>query len=129
MGYEVRMKIGRAIDYSNDKEEVNEISFLVDAEIDLSVIGGGALGKLVMKSQTAAEENKKESYYFYGSDGNSRITRDNYDAPFSPVEIDEVIAAIESDGDEYRRFKWALALLNSIKETTRNEFKVIFFAH
>jgi hypothetical protein len=101
--------------------------FMVYAEIDLCKCGySSAVSKL-------DQINKDESHFWewYGSgDGNNAITEDRYGDKLKPIPISDVVAALESDekNDNYRRFKWALALLKSMQDEPE-DLKVLIYGH
>lgn len=107
--------------------------FNVMAEIDLSKLGGrdDALNRLISKTQAVAKEHIKERfYYFYGTDGNAKITEDCYGAPLWPVPVHAVLDAMRSSHKpgEYRRTDWAMALLEAMKDDPE-KLQVIFYGH
>jgi hypothetical protein len=60
------------------------------------------------------------------------ITKDPYGSYLGMFDVDEVIEALEEElkTDDYRRFKWALTLLKTIKETwTEGNLKVVTYGH
>jgi hypothetical protein len=64
----------------------------------------------------------------------SAITEDKYGDNLGVIDIDDFIAALEEDyeKEEYRRFKWAIDLLKSIKESYKDikrDVKVITYGH
>ena len=104
-----------------------ETYFSVYAMIDLCKCGSeSAIHKLNRQN-----EDKKHFWYFYGEDGNKPISEDRYGDSLKPVPIGDVIAAIECDmieNSEYRRFKWALGLLNTMKDDNEN-LEILVYGH
>jgi hypothetical protein len=101
-----------------------ETFFFVYAELDLCKCDyDGFIHKLDRK-------NTDESHHWYWYRGSEKRTDDFYGDQPKPMPIAEVIEAIEKDseGEEYRRFKWALALLNSMKDDPEN-LQVLWFGH
>lgn len=107
--------------------------FMAMASLDLCKLGyqDDALNRLIAQSFDKGKEmNSKEFHYFYEADGNTQLTEDKYGAVFWPVPVESVLSAmIESHGDsEYRRAKWAIALLASMAND-QEALEVIFFGH
>jgi len=151
MGYEVKIMIGEIgtsaskllreknpkvesdgeIWYPHAKDEngdfiktgKNETYFMIAAEIDMCKIGSSHLFKALNKNTSDVSE-----YYWYGYDGNMRISEDRYGDKAEVATIEDCITALKKDVKEsdYRRFEWALALLESMKDS---EMKVLWFGH
>lgn len=105
--------------------DIEETYFMVYAEIDLCKLGRDShLGEIL----TANKDSKKEIYY-YGSDGNTKITEDCYGDKPNEVSITDCVNALRLDvaNSDYRRFKWALALLESMQG--EKEVSVIWYGH
>jgi hypothetical protein len=107
--------------------------FCVYAALDLCKLGYDehALNLLLKRTHLAANAVKNHLvHYFYGHDGNTRFTQDRYGEPLYPVPIKEVLSAVKelSQDDEYRRLKWADALLSSMAND-HEQLEVIFFGH
>ena len=104
--------------------DIEETYFQIYAEIDMCKIGSSHL----MKVLTVNKDPLKEIYWF-GYDGNTRIHEDRYGDKPNETSIDDCIEALKLDvqEDDYRRFKWALALLESMKE--EKDLSVIWFGH
>lgn len=126
MGYETQLVVGL-----DTEQKYNEdgIYFMTYATVDMCKIGSSALFNLPTVNKTP----DKKHWYFYSicGDGNTPVTEDRYGDMFQPVPLDDVITALEQDvhDSNYRRFKWALALLKSIKETSTEELSVILWGH
>jgi hypothetical protein len=92
-----------------------ETYFSIYATIDLCKCGGREINNL-------DRINKDTSHHWYWYTGNGRTVEDCYGDKLKPVPIIDVINAIEQDSfdNDYRRFEWALALLNSMKNDTEN---------
>jgi len=75
--------------------------------------------------------NKDESHYWYFYDGDTEIKEDRYGDEMKPVEVAVVIEALKKniEKDEYRRFKWALALLESMKNDEEGGITVLLYGH
>lgn len=105
------------------KTDVDETYFMIAAEIDLCKVGDSNLFKAL-----EVNKDKKREYYWYGMDGNVRISDDRYGDKPELASLEDCIEALKKDVAEsdYRRFKWALALLESMKGS---EMKVLWFGH
>lgn len=158
MGYETKLIVGKAchamkewkltnVPYSDgsgfeperdgDGEIVGtgriEQYFMVMAEIDLCKTDyDGPLHALHKESIKRAKElAANHVVYFYGTDGNTQIKEDLYGDPFSPVRIETVLKVLKTELEidpDYRRFKWAAALLESMANDSE-ELEVIFYGH
>lgn len=154
MGYETRLIIGKSSSLTGDEVEYGEliiedgeayrpmlkdekgefiktgrkeIWFQVIAEIDLCKCGYNS------EIHKIDRVNKDESHiwYWFGSgDGDTRVTEDCYGDKPKPVPIKDVVAALEIDAekDDYRRFKWALALLKSMQDDPEG-LTVLLYGH
>lgn len=122
MGYETKLMVGvKREKFSCDTETY----FDIYAEIDLCKCGYSSAINCVRKHA------KKKKVFWYGSDGNERVTEDRYGEYPTPVAIKTVIKALKKDckKDEYRRFKWALALLEEMNKEEIEKLSVLFFGH
>ena len=158
MGYEIKLYIGKthsdreeiARDMSKPYEDGSgfeyqkdtkgeyiktgriEKYFSIYAMVDLCKCGyDSKTYALSGKSHKLGNENKdKYFYYFYGSDGNSQVVEDRYGDYMHAIPIQDVIDAliVDSQEDEYRRYKWAIALLNSMN-TDQENLEVLFFGY
>ena len=105
--------------------DVDETYFMVYAEIDLCKLGHDShLGKIL----TANKDSKKEIYY-YGTGGNVAITEDCYGDKPNEASVGDCVEALKLDiaNSNYRRFKWALALLESMQD--EEDISVIWYGH
>lgn len=105
------------------KTDIIESYFMIAAEIDLCKIGDSHLCKALKLNN-----DKLREYYWYGYDGNMRISDDRYEDKPELATIEDCITALKKDIKEsdYRRFQWALALLESMKDSN---MKVLWFGH
>jgi hypothetical protein len=109
------VKTGRKVTY-----------FMVYAEIDLCKCGySSAIHKL-------DRVNKDESHFWewYSTGyGNDELTQDSYGDKPKPLPIPVVLEALEEDAkdSDYRRFKWAIALLKSMQDD--DNLKVMLYGH
>lgn len=115
MGYEVKLIIGKVCHSDND--DLNY--FHVDAMVELGKSNIQMFGCLISSIKRC---------YFYGTDGNTKITKDSHDAEFYPHKIQDVIKALKEEPERQANL-WALALLESMNKNTKNYFSVLFFGH
>lgn len=112
MGYETKLIIGEEMTW--DKRPDGSKLILEICRIDLSKCGytsatAGVLG---------AASKSGEHFCFYADNGNDYVTEDCYGDKVTAVDIDALIAAMESDQKKgtYRRFSLALALLRQFRD-------------
>lgn len=105
------------------KTDMVETYFMITAEINLCKIGDSHLFKSLKLNK-----DKLREYYWYGYDGNMRISEDRYGEKADLATIEDCITALKKDVKEsdYRRFKWALSLLESMKDSN---MKVLWFGY
>jgi hypothetical protein len=126
MGYDIRLYIGERSSYV-DKD--NGCAVLVHAMVDLCKTGPGKVYDLDHESTT-------DPVYFYGHDGNTRISVDDYDNPLRMHDAKTVLNALYHDnstsmienGGYYRCFNAAIALIKAMMADFP-ELYVVFFAH
>ena len=157
MGYETKIIIGKSTtptpEWEEDKEHPfddgsgfpykmdklgreiptgrMETYFSVYAELDLCKLGyqDDELNRLAQKSHDKAKG--KQFWFFYGTDGNTRITEDSYGAGMTPMPIGKVLKAMKASidkDDPYRRLAWAIALLESMAKDSEG-LEVLFYGH
>lgn len=106
--------------------------FRVMAELDLCKIGHGSdpLVDLIDKTQKEAMADKYRVFEFYGTgEGDKAVQEDKYGVKFLPVSVRDLLTALQSrKGEDYRRFDWAIALLESMKDDIEG-IQVIFYGH
>lgn len=124
MGYETTLLIGSTHPDIGDKKEVY---FRLDCTIDLCKIGESHLWELPWLNETPDET--KWFWYAPTGDGDTQVYEDCYGDIPQPVNINDVIEALEEDSlhDDYRRFKWAIALLKAMAAT--GNYSVLFWSH
>lgn len=76
----------------------------------------------------------KTNCYFYAEDGNKKIIEDGYDEPLKEIPIDDALDILEEEfysGDNYRRLRPALTLLQSLKDNENqwNEIVVLHYGY
>jgi hypothetical protein len=135
MGYELYMKVGNVHQSDILKNEKGQRWFSEECVIDLSKCGESNVGKL------AGDYMTKGKALLYWFEDDKRVTEDSYGGKPTPIPTREVIEALRKDvkvldhGDNdrpYRRFEWALALLEAIDKRDngkKKEFCVIFNGH
>jgi len=135
MGYELYMKVGNVHQSDILKNEKGQRWFSEECVIDLSKCGESNVGKLAGDYMTKG----KALLYWYEND--KEVTEDACGGKPTPIPTREVIEALCKDvkvldhGNNdrpYRRFEWALALLEAIDKRDngkKKEFCVIFNGH
>lgn len=131
MGYELKIKIGRVGNPRPISRKENRTTFLTDITIDLVCCGEDSnITKLAEQSFSVYAQPKVQ--YFKGDEA---INEDSYGSVPSLVPLDKVIEALKKDikKEDYRRFRWALATLESVAKTDNGnpmkEFSAIFVGH
>lgn len=151
MGYEVKLIVGEqchttdklkrsengeiegeSVYYPYERDENGEFIktgikhtyFMICAEIDLCKIGECNLSK-------ALKVNHDKNHEWYWYDGNIETSSDCYGDKPEPISIHDCITALEldSEGSDYRRFKWALGMLKAIRDNDGHEMQVIWYGH
>lgn len=104
-----------------------ETYFMVTAHIDLCKPGYESSILAALRKN----EDPNHEYYYYGSDGSTRISEDCYGDKSDIHSLGEIIEALKKDvlNDDYRRFKWALSLLESIRDNEGDDMKVMWYGH
>lgn len=159
MGYEVKLIIGHfpkpSVEYAREKElkrdgdslwypykKLNgefvpsgrmESTMIEAGRLDLCKCAYGPFGELVNANERAAKEADPNIVYKWWRDGNTEEETDCYGARKLPIPLKNVIKALDEtvkQGDEYHRFKWALALLKSMQRHKGGwELQVILYGH
>ena len=103
-----------------------ETYFSVIATLDLCKCGYESnISKLDFK-------NTDENHQWYWYDGEEKTTTDPYGDKPKPLPVSVVLAALKKDEkeDSYRRFKWAIALLESMRDDKESDrITVLFYGH
>lgn len=111
-----------------------EVWFKIMAEIDLCKLGyqDDALNRLITQSHADAKADATHVHYVFGLDGNKEFKKDRYGHKMHPVPVRTVLRAMEeshpASPNEYRRTKWAKALLASMGNDGE-ELEVLFWGH
>jgi len=126
MGYETELLVGRD---TGDSYSSEGQYFMVYAHVDMCKLGMTAVLDLPWVNKTP--EVKKWYWYAPTGDGNTIITEDRYGDMPRPVPIADVITALKEDlvNSDYRRLKWALALLESMEENSGEELSVLLWGY
>ena len=128
MGYEIKLYVGESATWNKPDENGKlEVYFSVWAMVDVCKPSYHSnLTRLSYKN-----EDPDKSWYFYGADGNTPLTKDQYGDRFKPLPIADVIKALQKDtkGDDFRRYKWALDTLKSIQKNGGANAEVILFGY
>lgn len=101
-----------------------EIYFEVYAMIDLCKCGADSE---ISKVDWRNKESDSVVWYFYN--GDNEIKEDSYGDIPKPVKLNIVLEALRKDTEkeDYRRFKWAVSLLESMKDD--EEIEILFYGH
>ena len=130
------MKVGRVSEIDALQNEQGQHYFREDCSIDMSKCGDSYVGQLASRHLF-----QKGNPFLYWYEGEKEVTEDCYGSKPRPVPIDKVVKALREDvkvldhGDNdrpYRRFEWALSLLEAIERRDggeKKEFCVIFEGH
>lgn len=113
MGYESELYLGETFPHGvGDVDGASYVSVI--AMFDLCKMGsGGPFAEMRRRHPAPAEP----AFFFYGTDGDTRITGDPYGDNLQPLPLDEVVDALKAEialgdscGDVYRRLMPAYAL-------------------
>jgi len=130
MGYELKIKIGRVGNPRPISRKENRTSFLADITIDLACCGDSNIAKIAEQSFSVYAQPKIQYY-----EGDHTITEDACGSKPSLVPLEKIIEALKKDikKEDYRRFRWALATLESVSSLDNGnpmkEFGAIFIGH
>lgn len=151
MGYETKLIIGTSSRNSEDEYVYGDFviengepyrPFLKDDNGDVVKTGNRQTYFMVMATVDLCKcghksnihkldrVNKDESHQWFWYEKNDIVVEDCYGDKMKPVPISDLIEALKLDiaNDEYRRFKWALALLESMKGDREN-ITVMLYGH
>ena len=123
MGYETKLIIGK--NCGKLSLEDTDASYVnVIATIDLC--------KCVFFDTWIDKDVDTEKVYFYGSDGNTVISKDQYDCPLFAIDPTNVLNMMkDANGEEkYRRYSAAIPMLESLIKTFEGEnLTCILYGH
>lgn len=128
MGYEVQMLVGKV--HENMKGFTDDTKdkpwFNIYATVDLCKPGAAEILKL-------KENTKADPVYVFAimGDGDTPVVDDRYGVPIIPIPIQDVLEALHTDqrNDYYRRFGWAIALLESMVQEEGGQLSVAFWGY
>lgn len=126
MGYEVQMLVG--VVHENMKGYTEETKdkgwFQIYAAVDLCKPGPTK----ILELKDAAKADPVYVYAIMG-DGDTMTIEDRYGAPVVPMPIRDVLEALHTDqrNEHYRRFSWAIALLESMVNEEQGQLSVAFW--
>ena len=129
MGYETVLAVGTIHDgFFATKENESKNWFQVMAMVDLCKAGyDSELHKLIPKK---SEVDPAQAVYLYApmGDGDTEVTEDRYGDKLHPVPLELVLAALRKDNERenYRRFTWAIGLLESMVSTTEDLYVILY---
>lgn len=118
MGYEVKIYAGylsRSVDAKNTQY------MHVVGMVDLSKCGN-----------LSPSKNGTPVYFYYESDGDTRITEDSYGDALRAVPVGEMlkkVKAAQKRTPDYRRWKPAVALLESLQDFEGDEIYCVIYGH
>lgn len=100
----------------------------VIASVDLAVAGYRTATGLVLSKAREAQENTGWELFMQGAKDGSVPHRDLYGEKVASVPVDELLDALFADNavEPYRRFTIALATIDAILATFKNERVLIF---
>jgi hypothetical protein len=123
MGYKTKLIIGTK--NSNNIFKENGYNWLnVIAEIDLC--------KSVFCDTYIDKEKDTEKMFIYGSDGNTKITKDLYNSPLFAIDPKKVLEMMLAANKiaKYRRYNAAISMLKSlIKDFKGEDLTCILYGH
>ena len=128
MGYETTLLVGQQTNqtyYDTEKKELSKdyFWFQVYASIDLCKAGN---------YKDLEPEHKTPSYFYApAGDGDDQIIEDRYGDKLISTPIEFLINRIseQAEKEEYRRFKWALGMLESMRDNSKEQLTVLIFGH
>ncbi len=129
MGYEVIVSVGRVHDDNfYETEESKGLQYFREyASVDLCKPGNDSSFLQAIR-QAKENDNDLKPVYLYApmGDGDTQVVKDKYDDKLFPIPIQDALDALRKDNerDPYRRFKWAVALLESMAEDSENLFVI-----
>lgn len=122
MGYEAKMLVGEvSAPFSGD--EARGSWFRVIAMLELCKVGSDL-------HLAGAVSNRP--VFFYGIDGNTEVTEDDYGKRLTALEVQEVLRDLQNANakEPYRRFQMAIELLESITDKfPTDRLGVVLYGH
>lgn len=125
MGYETELLVGK----DTGTVYKGKAYFMVYATMDLRTLVNSALFEL--KTVNNTPDVKQWEWYAPTGNDNIPVHTDPYGSKPRPVPIQDVIAALEKDMEhsDYRRLKWAHAMLKSMHEDAYEQLSVLLYGH
>lgn len=120
MGYEVKVLVGKSTNFLQREEKTNW--FQIMGMVDLCKPGhGSGISKLC---QSIELDKVAQKVYLYApmGDGDTTVEEDCYGVKLKTIPLEIVLDALYADqeNDPYRRFKWAIALLEAMQDDLEN---------
>lgn len=120
MGYEVKVLVGKSTNFLQRKEKTNW--FQIMGMVDLCKPGhDSGISKLC---QSIELDKVAQKVYLYApmGDGDTTVGEDCYGVKLKTIPLEIVLDALYADqeNDTYRRFKWAIALLEAMQDDLEN---------
>ena len=127
MGYETRLIIGQQTDRSNCEKDNELFYFQEFARIDLcKLYRDYSFSRFNYYNQDTAMKQGTACSYFY--DGDTSVIEDSYGIKMKSIDASIVLSLLKEGDVDSRRVKWALALLESMLEST-SDLQVLLFNH
>ncbi len=126
MGYEVQMLVGKVHEnmkgFTDDTKDKSWFS--IYATVDLCKPGPAKILEL-------NDQAKAGTVYIFAvmGDGDTPVVDDRYGSPIVPIPIQDVLEALYIDQrtDYYRRFRWAIRLLEAMLDEEDGQLSVAFW--
>ena len=120
MGYESRLIIVQKSDLGREGDGKRWAEVI--AELNMCCMGDGPYEKL-------KNESPVTDCYIYMSDGNTRIDKDAYGKELKEMELEEVLAALQEEGFEYRRIQPAYDFIKAILNSGQWDLNRVVVLH
>jgi len=123
MGYETKLIIGTKTNMQGYKNK-DCVCVIQVASIDLC--------KSIFRDTWIDKERDTEKVYFYGSDGNTEIIKDEYGSRLFAINPSEVLSMMDQANkiEKYRRYNAAIPLLKSlINDFQHDNLTCILYGH
>jgi len=130
MGYEIRLHILETYNFKPLAKKKGQQDYVHGREIamlNLCKIGEGSLMDLITKSHDAKLLKKYPHAMLYGTN-DKKMVKDCYDEDLHAIPVKEFLQALKEnmgDGEVYRRFISAKALLETLADETLYENIVV----
>jgi len=85
----------------------------------------------LLKMENVLTHSTKVFWFPPSGDGNTPVTEDRYGKEPKLISITDAISALKRDvaTSDYRRFKWALALLESMYKSSEEDLLILLYGH